>query len=173
MDQITGAHSQAVFAADGKARHRLVRAAAATGVALLATWLIALALGVLGGFGSPPSVPGTQSSESNPASSQIQRVERSHAGPAKAPDLRERSAEPSVRTSTPVPASHVQTPSRTQGSAPKTTSKAPVSPSAPAPTGSASNNGRGLGTAKTTTTGKPVGSPGNGPGGSGAPGQLP
>jgi hypothetical protein len=173
MHQIAGEHSQAVFAADGRARHRLVRAAVAAGVALLAAWLIALALGVLGGFGSLPSLTGSASSEPKAANSQIKRVERPSAGPAQAPDLRaRRPAEDSVQTSTPTQATGLPSPGRTQNSTPKTTSKAPVSPSAPATTGSASNSGRRLGTTNPTTTGKPVGSPGNGPGGSGAPGRL-
>ena len=174
MDQLGGQHSQAaVFAAEGKGRHRLVRAAVAAGVALLAGWLFALALGVLGGLGSLPSLPGSPSTESNPASSQVERVQRPHARPSQAPDLSaRRAAEPSVRTSTPLPAGHAPSPSPTQSSTPKTTSKAPISPSTPAAAGPASNNGRRLGTTKPTTTGKPVGSPGKGPGVSGTPVQV-
>jgi hypothetical protein len=172
MDQIAGEHSQAaVFAAEGKARHRLVRITGAAGVALLASWLIALALGVLGGFDSLPGLPDSQSSDSNAPSSQIQPAKRSHLSPSRAPDLRERRAVHSMRTATPPPASHIPSPSQNQNLTPKTTSEIRVSPSAPAPTMSGSNNGRRLGTTK-TTTGKPIGSPGNGPGGSGAPGQL-
>jgi hypothetical protein len=175
MDQIAGERSQAaIFAAEGKARHRLVRVAGATGVALLASWLIALALGVLGGFGSLPGLPGARSSESNAPSSQIQPAQRSHVSHSHAADPREGRAVHSARTSTPPPASHVPNPGQTQNSTPKTTLKVRISPSAPAPTESNSNNGRRLGTTKTKTTppGKPLGSPGNGPGGSGAPGQL-
>src|SRR5215212_1975474 len=65
-----GQHANAaIFAADGSARHRIVRAAIAAGVALLAAWMIALALGVLGGFGSLPSLPELHSRPSHPASS--------------------------------------------------------------------------------------------------------
>src|SRR5215211_4585187 len=65
-----GQHANAaIFAADGSARHRIVRAAIAAGVALLAAWVIALALGVLGGFGSLPSLPNLHSQPSDQASS--------------------------------------------------------------------------------------------------------
>jgi hypothetical protein len=172
MDQITGEQSQAaIFAADGKARHRLVRAAVAAGVALLVSWLIALALGVLGGFGSLPGLPGSQPKESKAASGHIKQVQPAHASRAQRPDVVRTRPAPAEPTSTPAPARHVPSPSRSQGSAPKANSRAPASPSTPAPHGIASSNGRALGTTK-TTTGKPLGSPGNGSGGSGAPGQL-
>ena len=181
MNEITGEHSQAVFAAHGKARHRLVRAAVAAGVALLASWLIALALGVFGGFGSLPGLPESRSSESNAASPRIQPAGPSRGASSEAPDLNERSTEPSVRAATPTTASGdprpTRTKSRTQNTTPKPASQAPIAPSAPAPTGSASNNGRHLGTGKPTTTGKPATTgqpaelPGNGPAGTGPPGQ--
>jgi hypothetical protein len=168
MEQIAEEHSRgAIFAAEGKARHRLVRAAVAAGVALLAAWLIALALGVLGGFGSLPGLPGSQPKESSAAG---QEVQRPHTGRSPAPNLRERRVAPSVRTSIPAPVSHVPSPSHPQGSTPKKTSQVPTAPSPSTAAGSPSH-GRGLGTTK-TTTGKPIGSPGNGPGGIGAPGQL-
>jgi hypothetical protein len=178
MDQITGEQSQAaIFAADGKTRHRLVRATVAAGVALLVSWLVALALGVLGGFGSLPGLPGSQSNESHPASSQVKPAEPSRAGHAQTTDsatdvVRGRTA-PAERTSSPAPVRHVTSPSQRRGSTPKTTSKAPASPTHATPPAAhgAASNGRALGTTK-TTTGKPLGSPGNGSGGSGAPGQL-
>jgi hypothetical protein len=47
MDQHPGQHANAaIFAANGPARHRLLKAASAVSLALLAAWLIALALGI-------------------------------------------------------------------------------------------------------------------------------
>jgi hypothetical protein len=175
VNQITKEPSQTIFAADGTARHRLVRAVVAAGVALLASWLIALALGVFGGFGSLPGLPESRSNESHTAGSQVQRAQPASVVSSEAPDLNERSAEPSVHTSSPAPASHDPIPSqsqnRTKSTNPETTSEPPVSPSAPAPTETVSDNGRHLGATKPTTTGKPAESPGNGPGGTGPPGQ--
>jgi hypothetical protein len=176
MNEITGEHSQAVFAADGKARHRLVRAAVTAGVALLASWLIALALGVFGGFGSLPGLPESRSSESNAASPRIQPAEPSRAVSSEAPDLNQRATEPSVRAATPTAASRApsrtRTESPTQNTTPKSASQTPIAPSAPpAPTASASNNGRHLGAGKPATTGKPAEAPGSGPAGTGPPGQ--
>jgi hypothetical protein len=175
MNQITGERSQAIFAADGKARHWLVRAAAAAGVALLASWLIALALGMFGGFGSLPGLPESRPSESQTAGSQIQRAQPASVVSPEAPNLNERSAESSGETSSSAPVSHDPIQSRgqnrTKSTNPETTSDPSVSPSPPAPTVSASDNGRHLGATKPTTAGKPAESPGNGPGGTGAPGQ--
>src|SRR6266508_3325595 len=72
MGQSTG-HAGAIFAAEGSSRHRLVRAAVAGGIALLAAWVIALALGVLGGFGSLPGLPSQSSGGSHEASARTQR----------------------------------------------------------------------------------------------------
>src|SRR5689334_17710648 len=58
-----------VFAAHGAARHRLVRAAIVAGFALLAAWAVALALGVMGGFGSLPMLPGIHSHSSSSSAS--------------------------------------------------------------------------------------------------------
>jgi rare lipoprotein A len=178
MERITGEHGQAaIFAADGKARHRLVRVAATAGVALLASWLIALALGVLGGFDSLPGLPGSQSRGSNAADIQS---EVSHPRPAPAPrpqtqthtQTRTKPAAPPVRTSTTTPESQAPSRTRPRDSTPraKTVTQTPTAPSTSTVPGS-TPNGRGQGTTR-TTTGKPAGSPGNGPGGSGAPGQL-
>src|SRR5690242_5910699 len=77
-----------IFAANGAARHRLVRVAIVAGFALLAAWAVALALGVMGGFGSLPMLPGANSHGSDhPAS-----------GPAHAPAVTARTAAPTVRT---------------------------------------------------------------------------
>jgi rare lipoprotein A len=176
---ITGEHGHAaIFAADGKARHRLVRVAAAAGLALLASWLIALSLGVLGGFDSLPGLTGSQSRGSNPVGI---RSEISHPGPAPAPQPQPQTRTgtqtqtkpaPPLRTSTTPPVSQAPSRTRPRDSTPKTDAvmQAPTAPSTSTVPGS-TPNGRGQGTTR-TTTGKPAGSPGNAPGGSGAPGQL-
>jgi hypothetical protein len=173
MDQIAGEHSQAaVFAAEGKARHRLVRIAGAAGVALLASWLIALALGVLGGFDSLPGLPDSRPTGSNDAAGIEPEASHPNRAPQVQPQTQPRHAASSIPTSTTSPVSDLPSRTRPQSSTPETTPRVRISPSAPAaPTGSATNNGRHLGTTK-TTTGKPIGSPGNGPGGSGPPGRL-
>jgi hypothetical protein len=172
MDQIAGEHSQAaVFAAEGKARHRLVRITGAAGVALLASWLIALALGVLGGFDSLPGLPDSPSTGSNNAGDIQPEASRPKPVPRAQPQPQERHVASSVPTPTTAPVSDPPSRTRSQNSIPETTSKVRVSPTTPAPTVPATTNGRRLGTTK-TTTGKPIGSPGNGPGGSGAPGRL-
>jgi hypothetical protein len=164
--------STAIFAAAGSARQRLVRAAVAGGVALLASWLIALALGVLGGFDPLPGLPDLRSQGSTAASSQAQRPQAGDSQDRQIPSLR---SKPGLRASDPEPSggsNETQSPSSPPrirapkvGSAPKVTQ---------APSGSASTasttRGKAIGTTK--EPGKPVGSPGNGPGGSGAPGQL-
>jgi hypothetical protein len=178
MERTAGQHAQAtVFAAQGPWRHRLVRAATATLLALLAAWLIALALGVMGGSGSLPGLPDSKPS-SNAANSQAQESPAGHsqatpiaqsrdaALPARGANLARASSD-SNRTSS--------EPSRT------TAPKAPVPKPAQSPTGTVTVAPavQGQGTTSSSgstqsigTTGKPVGSPGNGAGGSGAPGQL-
>jgi hypothetical protein len=173
MEQLTGEHGQAaIFAAHGKARHRMVRLAQAAGVALLVSWLIALALGVLGGFDSLPGLPGSQSGVSNGAGT-ASKVSRpgSLSAPQQQPQTRTKHPAPPVRTSTTAPVTQSPSRTRSQGSTPKTktVTQTPTVPSTSTVPGSASN-GHGQGTTR-TTTGKPPGSPGNGPGGSGAPGQ--
>ena len=176
MDEITGEHSQAVFAAKGRARHRLVRAAVAAGFALLASWLIALALGVLGGFDALPGLPGSQPKGANASGT---RSEATHPHPirgrATRPRAQTRLETDAVRTPAPAPVSQVPSRNRPQSPTPKTktVSQAPAAPSSPAPANPASN-GRGQGITR-TTLGKPADTPGNGPGGpggTGAPGQL-
>ena len=175
MDEITGEHSQAVFAAEGRARHRLVRAAVA-GFALLASWLIALALGVLGGFDALPGLPGSQPKGANASGT---RSEATHPHPirgrATRPGGQTRLETDAVRTPAPAPVSQVPSRNRPQSPTPKTktVSQAPAAPSSPAPANPASS-GRGQGITR-TTLGKPADTPGNGPGGpggTGAPGQL-
>jgi|SRR5581483_8590155 len=157
----------AIFAASGAARHRLVRVAIVAGFALLAAWAVALALGVMGGFGSLPMLPGARSHHAGNAG----------AGPASAP--------------APAPASTVQperSPAATRPDGPATSGGRPMAarPHATPPpalpqrgngrsNGRASNaatsSGHGYGSTR-TTPGKPAGTPGNPAGGSGAPGRL-
>jgi hypothetical protein len=163
-----GQHANAaIFAARGPARSRLVRAAVAAGIALVAAWMIALALGVLGGFDGLPGLPGPHSRAANEASSPARAI------PAPAPPSAGR------RTVTSPPASD-PSPATTQGSSgtnvsaaprPKPAASAPTVTQAPSPTAATSGSTHGRGSPP-TATGKPVGSPGNGPDGSGAPGQL-
>ncbi len=166
MDHSTGNAGAAIFAAEGSTRHRLVRVGVAAGAALLAAWLIALALGVLGGFGSLPGLPSDHATGSSEASSPVKR-----AGP--------RAAHASSGASQPVTAKTVTTsPVRDTSSQPQSQSPAPKTQAnqiVQQPTTSASTTSTAHGkssTHTTQTTGKPVGSPGNGSGGSGAPGQL-
>ena len=73
MDQHTGQHANAaIFAANGPARRRLLKAAGAVSLALLAAWLIALALGVWGGFELLPGLPSSHSTRPSEASSRTQ-----------------------------------------------------------------------------------------------------
>ena len=160
-----GQHA-AVFAADGRSRHRIARAAIAAGVALLAAWLIALALGVLGGFGSLPSLPSLHSRPSDPASAPAPHSRREA---ARADELRiapKRVSGPGSLSRTVGGSSSPASPTK------PTPTRVSPSPSTSAPATSSGSHGLKLGTTRATGGGKPVGSPGNGPGGSGAPGQL-
>lgn len=178
MDRTAGQHAQAtVFAAQGPWRHRLVRAATAALLALLVAWLIALALGVMGGFGSLPGLPDSKPS-SNAANSQAQEspVGQSRSTPI-APS---RDAALPAYDANLAPASSDS--NRTPSEPSRTTApKATVPKPAQSPTGTVTvaPTVRGQGPTSSSgtiqsigTTGKPVGSPGNGAGGSGAPGQL-
>src|SRR4051794_40906917 len=90
MEQAAGQPADtSVFATDGRVRHRLVRAAAATGVALLVAWLIALGLGVLGGFDGLPALPGIRS-KSPAAASTHARAQRTDPRPASQPAVKAR-----------------------------------------------------------------------------------
>jgi hypothetical protein len=172
MEQAAGQPADtSVFATDGRVRHRLVRAAAVTGVALLAAWLIALGLGVLGGFEGLPALPGIQSKSPEPASTHA-RAQRTDPRPASQPAVKARPQITPRAAASPASPSPVR--STSPPASPKKTFPTNVAPSPSTPTSRASSpgtTGRALGTTK-TTTGKPLGSPGNGPGGSGAPGKL-
>jgi hypothetical protein len=176
MDRIAGQHAQAtVFAAHGPWRHRLVRAATAALLALLAAWLIALALGVTGGFGSLPGLPDSKPS-SNAANSQAQESPTGHSKATPIAQSRgaalptyDANLAPATRDSNRTPSQ----PSRTTGRQTTVPKPAPNGTVTVAPAvqvqGTTSSSGT---TQSSETTGKPVGSPGNGAGGSGAPGQL-
>jgi hypothetical protein len=166
MDQTGQRVGAAVFATDGSARHHLGRAAVAAGLALLAAWMIALALGVLGGFGSLPGLPSPQSKASNETGSPPRQE------PAGVRVAAQRSA-PAAHTRT--PATTTVAPNSGRSTSPGSSPKVSRTQVAPSPTAATvttpTTHGQGA-TTRTTTTGKPVGSPGNATGGSGAPGQL-
>jgi hypothetical protein len=177
MDQHTGQHANAaIFAANGAARHRLLKAAGAVSLALLAAWLIALALGVWGGFELLPGLPNSHSTRPSEASSRTQPPPAPP--PAQSHPQSHRSAR-AVRTAPPTPAGGGSASgtgsgsgSRTtdsQDSTPKTTAPQPVQ--SPSTTSAPPSTSQGQGT--TTTTEVPTDSPGNLPSGSEAPGQLP
>jgi hypothetical protein len=155
MEQSAGQAQASVFAADGGTRHRVVRAAVVAGLALLVAWLIALALGVLGGFGSLPLLPSSHPKSSTEASSSAQHQAAPIQTGAPPWSGTKRSAS---RTSAPV------TP------APRTKPIHPIqSNKSTSPT---TINGHAYGGTRPSGSGKPLGSPGNGTGGTGAPGQL-
>jgi hypothetical protein len=167
MDQHTGQPAdEAIFAANGPSRRRLLRALGVAFVALLAAWLIALTLGVWGGFDSLPGLPGSHSTPPTEASS------RTHQPPAPAPAESHQSA-PAVRIASPSPADSGSgngsgnDTTHSQGSNPNATAPKPVqSPSTSSAPPSTSHG-------TTTTTGVAPDSPGNLPDGSEVPGQLP
>jgi hypothetical protein len=165
MDQSAGQNANAaIFAAQGAARPRLVRALVAAGIALVAAWLIALALGVLGGFEALPGLPSSHPKSSSEASSPTRHA------PAPARNIVRRTA-PAAAPSEPAPAGGGSAGSGSGSSRPKPAASAPTVTQAPSTTAGTTSSTNGQGSVP-TTTGKPVGSPGNGPGGSGAPGQL-
>jgi hypothetical protein len=183
MDQHTGQHANpAIFAANGTARHRLLKAASAASLTLLAAWLVALALGVWGGFESLPGLPSfhpTRPSEASPrtqhppapppAQSHLQSHPQSHQ-PARA-----------VRTASPSPAGSGTASgtgagsgsgsgtTHSQGSNPKPTAPQPVQ----SPSTSSAPPSTSHGQDTTSTTEVPTGSPGNLPSSSDSPGDLP
>jgi hypothetical protein len=164
MEPTTAEHARtAIFAANGPARHRLGRAAIAAGVALLAAWLVALALGAMGGFDSLPVLPSSRADGSKQgAVAQHQHQQAAAATPDRAPTTADRSG--GGQASAPGGAADTSPPA----TSPKPSATAPAP--AAAPGASSTANGQALGTTK--PQGKPAGSPGNGPGGTGPPGQL-
>jgi hypothetical protein len=165
MEQHAGQQtSAAVFAAEGSARHHLGRIAAAAVAALLAAWMIALALGVLGGFGSLPSLPGSHSKAPSEASARTPH--RQSAAPVQARHVVTQA--PTTSPSQPEAPASGQT--HPQATSPKTSATQTVQ--APTSTVTTTTSHGQSAIRGPTTTGKPDGSPGNGTGGSGAPGQL-
>jgi hypothetical protein len=165
MDQQVGHAEAPIFAANGSARHRLVRAAIVAGFALLAAWLVALALGVLGGFGSLPLLPSSHPNSSKEASSR----QSSHASAPIRANVKAAPAKPATvgsTRSTSTPSRSHSSPSR--ASSPRARSPQIVQSTKTAP--SVTSSGHAYGT--TRPSGKPAGSPGNGAGGTGAPGRL-
>jgi hypothetical protein len=145
-----------------------VRVAGLGAAALLATWLVALALGALGGFEALPSLPGESRGESEQASA----GEVPTPAPVTRRDNRDRGVdeEPASGAGSNAPIRPVSRPEP---------QRAPRSRPAPAPTVGATTGttattttkpGKRLGT--TQTTGKPLDSPGNGPPETGPPGQT-
>ena len=142
----------------------MVRVAVAAGAALLAAWLIALALGVLGGFGSLPGLPSaSQSGGSHETSA------RTHHPAARVAVDSQREAP--VKTVAPSAVNENSSSTQSQSSTPKASAKPVAQQPTTSATSTTSTHGQSS-THTTQTTGKPVGSPGNGSGGSGAPGQL-
>jgi hypothetical protein len=165
MGQSNGHAGVAIFAADGSGRHRLVRVGFAAGAALLAAWLIALALGVLGGFDSLPGLPTSRSGGSHEAGSRTHRPAAATPAPLKAQE-----AGP-LKTVAPSPVSDNSSSTHTPSSTPKSSAAPVVQQPSTSASSTTATHGKSA-TATTQPTGKPAGSPGNGTGGSGAPGQL-
>jgi hypothetical protein len=173
MDQHTGQRANAaIFAANGVARRRLVKAAGAASLALFVAWLIALALAVWGGLGSLPGLPSSHSTGPSEARSRTQPP------PASAPAQSHQSAR-AARTASPAASGTVSGTvsgtgdgsrsgtTRPQGSNPKATAPQPVQSPSTSSTPPSTSQGT------TPTAGVPTDSPGNLPSGSEVPGQLP
>jgi hypothetical protein len=142
----------AVFAADGPGRHRLLRMALVGATALLAAWLIALALGVLGGFDALPGLPRANSEASSEASKAPTTTQQPPAAQAARADQNADSAS-----------------GRTQAKAP-TRARTPAKVKRPAKTQTPTTKpGRRIG--QVTGGNRPAVSPGRGPDGTGPPGQ--
>ncbi len=148
-----------VFAAEGAARHWIVRAAVVLGAALLAVWVTAIALGVFGGFDSLPTLskPRTESSGSTSSAAESPGTTISSESEA-APGPTEDSAPGTAPTPSGVPSS-----------LPRPTASAPDR--AMRTDGTPAGDWSGLGFGPGRASGEPVESPGDGSsGGIGAPG---
>jgi hypothetical protein len=177
MDQHTGQHAnEAIFAANGPSRARLLKAAGAASLAVLAAWLIALALGVWSGFELLPGLPSSHSTRPSEASSRTQHP------PSPAPQSHPQSHQSTraVRTASPSRAGGTASgtgsgsgggsgsgTTHSQGSNPK--SAAPQPDQSPSTSSTPPSTSSGT----TTTTQVPADSPGSLPSGSDMPGQLP
>ena len=163
MNEAVETQHPPIFAADGSRRRLLVRGAAIAVGALLAGWLVALALGAFGGFESLPGLPAEA-----PRDHQATAPESNSAAAAEARRVAPTGTE---ADSAPAPVPSPRHPAAAQPSV--------VRPAAPSPRPAPSTRGKsgsraqgqsqGQGGGTTKPAGKPIGSPGNGPGGSGAP----
>ena len=188
MDQHTGQQANAaIFAANGPFRRRLLKVAGAAALALVAAWLIALVLGVLGGFELLPGLPSSSSTRSSEASSSSTRPSeassRAQDAPAPAPVHSLRQSHHSararaVKTASPSPVGSGTGggsygggggggTTRSQGSDPRRSAPHSVQPPTAASTPPSTSPD------PTTTTEAPADSPGSLPSGSDLPGQLP
>lgn len=152
-----------MFAGAGLARHWFLRAAVIGAAALLATWLVALTLGALGGFETLPSLQG----ESRGNSAEPSSAEASKPTPVAQQKSRTRGDEQSGTESA---STTLRQPANRPAPARAPSPKPARAPSASVTATTTIKPGKRLGT--TQTSGKPVGSPGNGPGGVGPPGQT-
>src|SRR5262245_61277493 len=183
MDLDAGQHANtAIFAANGPFRRRLLKAACAASSALLAAWLLALALGVWGGFELLPGLPGSPSTHPSEASSKAQhpsapatvhsRAQTTQSGPAVR--IASHSAAGGGRNTSDGSGGRGSSDSvsgggttRSEGSNPNTAGPKPVQPP------SAASTPPSTGPEPTTTTGVPADSPGSLPSAGEMPGQLP
>jgi hypothetical protein len=166
MDHSAGQSQTAIFAA-GPARHRIVRAAVAGGIALLVAWLVALVLGVFGGFESLPLLP-DNSNHSN-ASRVGATDRRPQAAPAVAPD---RDLDAKAQTLGTSGNGTTTVAPRHSTATPRVTARPTQRPSSATQVTTSQGHGKGLTQSTSQGAGKPLDSPGNAPGSSGAPGQL-
>jgi hypothetical protein len=157
----------AVFADAGVARHWLLRAGVVGGAALLVAWLVALALGALGGFQTLPALPGQGQGDSKEGASAtrapVERAPVAQTRDRRATDVDQPATAPG--SSAPRPPSSPPAPQRTPRAKP-----------APSPSPSvttADKPGKRIGTTTDHPIGQPAEVPGNGPGGTGPPGQTP
>ncbi len=148
-----------VFAAEGAARHWIVRAAVVLGAALLAVWVTAIALGVFGGFDSLPTLPKPRTESSGSTSSAAES--------------------PGTTVSSESEAAPGPTEDSTSASTPSVASSSLRRPTAGAPDratrsdGTTTGDWSGLGFGPGRASGEPAESPGDdSSGGIGAPGNL-
>jgi hypothetical protein len=142
-----------------------MRATVVAGAALLAAWLIALALGVLGGFGSLPLLPGSGTKSPSEVSSEAQQPQAPPAVPRRSQANTAKAAAPrstNVRSTPPTGSRATSAPRAKPTHPAQSTSNTPP----------AASNGNSYGTTRPSGSGKPLETPGNGPGGTGAPGLL-
>jgi hypothetical protein len=174
MNQHTGQHADSpIFAANGAARRRLLKAAGVVSLALLAAWLIALApLGFLNGFELLPGLLSSNSNRPSEASSRTQHPLTPE--PAQSHPQSHQSAR-AMSTDSPSPGGSGtgsgsvsgSGTTHSHGSNPKATAPPPVQSPSTSSTPPSTSQGT------TTTAEVPTDSPGSLPSGSELPGQLP